>query len=372
MNSPLEKEKLFESLISETSQPPSSFAEDSPHFLISSTNTPCLEKDILQKIDNANLSTELHQRARQELLGLGPLEAILSNPGLSEILIHGAHNIWVEVNGHFQPLKDHFWHETSFKKIIHHILQESLLRFDKQNPCTQGTWREFRLQLTSPPITQDITLSLRRQRTLDWSLQDFVQQGWCSEKNRNFLLTLIEQKKNLLVFGETGSGKTSCCNALLQEVKNNERVLLLQENDELILPNSFSLKLFTQTQKDIAVGFFDLQELVKLSLRLRPQRIVVGEIRGAEAKDYLLALSTGHSGGLTTIHAKSAREALWRLQLLIQMGAPQWGTNVITGLIQQGIDYVIGVTQKEGQRRLSSIVKVCGYEGEQFLLESAL
>ena len=122
----------------------------------------------------------------------------------------------------------------------------------------------------------------------------------------------------------------------------------------------------------IAVGFFDLQELVKLSLRLRPQRIVVGEIRGAEAKDYLLALSTGHSGGLTTIHAKSAREALWRLQLLIQMGAPQWGTNVITGLIQQGIDYVIGVTQKEGQRRLSSIVKVCGYEGEQFLLESAL
>ena len=174
----------------------------------------------------------------------------------------------------------------------------------------------------------------------------------------------------LSVLGPSGCGKTTLLNCLLQNIPQKQRVIIIEDTDELSQNSHFSCKLLARTVATETLPIISMQDLIKQSLRMRPDRLVVGEVRGEEAKDLLLALSTGHNGFLGSLHAKSGRDALWRLEMLIQMGAPQWSLNTIRKLIFSSIDYIIVVGKQNDRRCLLERVRLAGLEDHGFLLEN--
>ena len=193
--------------------------------------------------------------------------------------------------------------------------------------------------------------------------------GWAQAPRIQMLRDLIVKQKNILFIGPTGSGKTTVLGACLRELQENERAVIIEDTDELARPNSSSAKLLTRPAQSAALPEVTLTDLVRQSLRMRPQRLVMGEVRGAEAKDLLLALATGHSGSLGTVHAADPRQALLRLEMLVQLGAPQWNVQAIRQLIQLSVDYLVVCGNADGKRRLDGIYKVAALESFGFLLE---
>ena len=173
-----------------------------------------------------------------------------------------------------------------------------------------------------------------------------------------------------MIVGPTSSGKTSVLNACLQELSNYERVISIEDTDEIVLPNALSLKLLTQNDPETLKSLIDQQDLVKQSLRLRPDRIVMGEVRGKEAKDLIMALTTGHQGCIGTLHAKDHKQALWKLETLAQMGAPEWQTSTVQRLIFSGLQALVVLDKTEGVRRLKGLYKITGLESSGFLFDT--
>ena len=180
---------------------------------------------------------------------------------------------------------------------------------------------------------------------------------------------MIERRKNILFLGPTGCGKTTVLGACLKELASSERVVILEDTDELPRPNTASSKLLTRPQQGSTLPEVTLSDLVRQSLRMRPFRLVMGEVRGAEAKDLLLALATGHSGSMGTIHSADARQALLRLEMLVQLGAPQWSLQAIRQLIHLSVEALVVCGYEGGQRRLHGLFQVAALESIGFLLE---
>ncbi|MEO0335064.1 MAG: CpaF/VirB11 family protein, partial [Pseudomonadota bacterium] len=193
-----------------------------------------------------------------------------------------------------------------------------------------------------------------------------------SEHQREHIESLVNNLASCLIVGPTGSGKTTLLNAILQKVPAKERIVILEDTDELASPHENSVKLLTRIDDSSQLRNFDLGDLLRESLRMRPDRIVVGEVRGQEAKELLLALSTGHSGFFGTLHASSAQEALWRLEMLVQMGAPQWAKETIRRLIFSALHEILVVKRESGIRKIIEIKKLSGLESNGILLEDAL
>ncbi|MCB0413811.1 MAG: Flp pilus assembly complex ATPase component TadA, partial [Bdellovibrionales bacterium] len=210
-------------------------------------------------------------------------------------------------------------------------------------------------------------ISLQIFRKKSWSLLDLQRIDWAPEEQLQWLRESYLTKKSMLIIGNTGSGKTSLLNALLRESPKNERCLIIEDTDEIQKPNNVSSKLIARIDQ---AGFenIDLGELLKQSLRMRPDRIVLGEVRGSEAKNLILALSSGHTGSLTTIHAENAAQSLLRLEILIQMGAPTWSLQTIRKLILLGLDYIITLGSNRKNRTLHSIHKIQSLENNGFTL----
>ena len=185
-----------------------------------------------------------------------------------------------------------------------------------------------------------------------------------------FLKKIIQLQKNFLVIGSTGEGKTTVVNALLSETDSYERSLIIEDTQEIQLPNSLSIRLLTRDETQNGLCSVDQGQLVKRALRLRPDRLVMGEIRGNEAKDFIMALSTGHRGSFGTLHAKDPQQALLRLEMLIQMGAPHWKLSAIRRLLSLSLDLIIA-TKKDssGQRKLEGIYRINSLEENGFLIE---
>ena len=180
---------------------------------------------------------------------------------------------------------------------------------------------------------------------------------------------MIRQQENLLFIGPTGCGKTTVLGACLRELRGDERAVIIEDTDELARPNSASTTLLTRGPFTPALPEVTLTDLVRQSLRMRPSRLVMGEVRGAEAKDLLLALATGHSGSLGTLHASEPRQALLRLEMLVQLGAPQWSVQAVRQLIQLSVDGLVVCGNEGGHRRLEGIFKVAALESFGFLLD---
>jgi pilus assembly protein CpaF len=311
----------------------------------------------------------LKDRLSAEFFDFGPLQCLLADLKITELIIN-RNTIFFEKDGELRFHDDHFLTDFSFQQFVHKLCEESGVHTSLQHPYVDGVWRSFRLHMIQHPISDEkISITLRRQSREFWTLNRLQQASFVTDPQTTLLRDLYLFKKNILVVGATGSGKTTLINALLQETPPHERVIVIEDTDELIKPNPVSIKLLTRKKGLETLPDVALTELLRQTLRMRPDRILLGEVRSEEAKDLLLTLSTGHSGFLGTLHAKSSREALWRLEMLIQMGAPQWNLDTIRKLIFSSLHGIIVVGRTERRRQVTEMTRLAGLEAHGFLLE---
>ncbi len=319
-----------------------------------------------------NESFEFKQRILEEFEGFGPLAPLLSDEGITEIIVNGPQEIWFEVQGHLIRHNDCFVSEITFENIIEKICHESKVQFNLERPYCDGRFRNFRLHLVSKELTQNFhSITLRRQASSPWTLDKLADSKWSDPMGMSCLREIVDSHKNFLVVGETGSGKTSVLNSCLQSIPKNERVVVIEDTSEIALPNEISTKIVVRTDCNRILPDILLSDLVKQSLRMRPDRLVVGEVRGAEAKDLLMALSTGHHGSMGTLHANSAQQAILRLEMLVQLGAPDWSLQTIRRLLSLSLNSIVVVGKNlQGQRKLKSIHNIAGLEDSGLLLDT--
>ncbi|MEN0058727.1 MAG: ATPase, T2SS/T4P/T4SS family [Bdellovibrio sp.] len=343
-------------------------------YLLSSDESSQIRSQKVKDIIEAQLrdiSAKTRQRVLQEFYSWGPLCSVMEDESITEIIVNGPRSIWLERHGVLHALNDRFFSDLSFRNCLDRLSHAAAAHLSVEHPCADGHFENFRLTLVGSEITgSHVHISLRRHPHNPWTFARLFQQGWCTEAEQKIFQAIIENRQNFIVIGTTGSGKTSVLNSCLNELPTNERVVVIEDTSEIALPNSVSMKLLTREDPQGVLPLIDQMQLVKRSLRLRPDRLVMGEIRGGEAKDFLMALATGHSGSFGTLHAHSAPQALIRLEMLIQMGAPQWSLTAIRRLIQLSLNCIL-VTAREsdGTRRFQGAYQLCSVEDNGILLE---
>jgi pilus assembly protein CpaF len=322
--------------------------------------------------ESAPLPEEEKRRLQEEFTGWGPLAALAADPEVSEILVNAHDSIWFEKKGVLHRWEDQFISELSYQNFLDRLLVEAEKVVSKDCPVAEGRIRDFRLHYVGKELTLAAPhLSLRRLSFTQQELDTFVARGWCTEEAAQTLRQIILGRSNFLVIGGTGSGKTTLLSALMNLIPKEQRVCIIEDTMELPVPNPVSFRMLTRHSLTGELRDYDQTALLKNALRMRPDRIIMGEMRGSEAKDFLLALSTGHDGSGGSLHAGSATQAMIRLEMLIQMGAPQWSLEAIRRLIHMCIHYVIQVGRDStGQRRLLSIQRVSSLEEQGLTLET--
>lgn len=329
---------------------------------------PAAEK-ILEDLINQS-PPEMNGRLRAEFNGYGPLGNLITDEQVSEVIVNGSREIWFERSGKLFKHPDIFLTRQTFKNTVERICTEAGININLAEPFADGRWRCFRVHAACAPLTScEFHLTLRRIRETPWTFESLENHGWAKPEQLKLLSGLVNTRKNILFVGMTGSGKTSVLGAALKSLPGDERAVIIEDTDELPVPNPASTKLLSRAAGSAPLKEIDLAELVKQSLRMRPQRLVVGEVRGGEAKDLLMALATGHSGSLGTLHAADPRQALLRLEMLVQLGAPQWNTQAIRQLIHLSVDNIIVCGNANGHRRLEGLYKVAALESFGFLVE---
>lgn len=311
------------------------------------------------------------KRVWAEFTGLGPLEQFMDDPEITEIIINGPDSLWLEKNGRLSRVDDSFCSDISYRNCIERLCEASRSHFTIERPAGQGNLRGFRVQIVGAELTRTTAcLCLRRHPENPWTLDRLASSDWAKSQDLGILRNWIQSGKNFLVIGPTGCGKTSVVNACLQELPAHERVLILEDTQELCIPNALSQRFLTREDSQRILPDVTLADLVRQSLRMRPDRLVIGEIRGPEAKDFLLALSTGHRGSFGTLHASTPQQGLIRLEMLVQMGAPHWNLLAIRRLIQLSLKGIVVLGRDSSRRRiLQGLYEISSLEDSGFLIE---
>lgn len=287
--------------------------------------------------------------------GLGPLAPLLEEPGLSEIMINGPGHVWTDGSNGLRETDLRF--DTSdIALLIERILDPLGLRVDRVSPLVDARLSDgSRVNIVVPPLAVDGPIvTIRRFSTKPVPLAAFV-----DPSGEAILRALVEQRQSVLVVGGTGAGKTTLLNAMGHHLEQRARVIVIEDTAELQLPGQHIIRLEARPANSEGVGAVTLRQLVRNALRMRPDRIVVGEVRGGEALDLLLALNTGHRGSLMTCHANSAAAGLQRLETLCLMGGLELPLTAIRQQILSGLDAVVHVCRSEdGERQVREIARV--------------
>jgi pilus assembly protein CpaF len=317
----------------------------------------------IQQQQTKDLDANIQLRIINELEGLGPLEKLLSDDSVSEILVNGPNQVLFEKQGQLHHSTDHFFNSMTYNQCIERISQLCQSYMNKEKPFIETQVGDYRFTLVYADLSRGHHLiSIRKQPKDIWTLQKLRLQNWCTDEQFNLIQKILIQRKNFLFVGGTSSGKTSALQALINEISKTERLVIIEDTQELRLCNPLSVSLLTRSDSLSKENDVTMADLLKRALRLRPDRLVVGEIRGAEATSLLMSLATGHEGSFGSMHAKSADQALLRLEMLIQMGAPQWSLNSIRRLIGLTVEYIFVVEKKNGQRQLEGIYQITSVE----------
>lgn len=316
------------------------------------------------------LNPSERKRVVDELFGWGPLEDLKNDTEVFDIIVQGYDNIYIDGHQGIRKHSDGFFSKLSFNNFIERLCGEANFVVDHNTPFADAKIANFRIHLAIPPLAKQTSLTLRRHRESLVPLQELNQTGFLSNNQLEWVTQQLNNNKNILVVGPTGSGKTTFLNSLLNEIPDKQRLVIIEDTDELLVPNRISTKLLSRENQSGTLSSVSLSDLVKQSLRMRPDRLVIGEVRGGEAKDLLQALATGHSGSMATLHASSAQQALIRLEMLIQQGAPQWNLHSIRQLIKMSLDYIIVLKEDRQQKGIAEICGIGSLESIGLLLEN--
>ena len=291
-------------------------------------------------------------------------EDLLDDKNISEIIVLSYNQIAFEKDHQLHLLNTAFDSNEDYNIFLQYFYNQIGMELNFNEAFIHTRWREFRLQLSfTEDLKSKVQICMRRLRFEALELEQLEEKKWLQKEQKIFLNNLIKEKKNILIVGATASGKTTLLNSLIQSCENNCRCIILEDTAELCLPNAISSRMISRTQYDSQLRNYDLSHLLKESLRMRPDRLIVGEVRGTEAKDLLMAMATGHQGSMGSMHASSAQEALLRLEMLVQMGAKEWNSQSIKKLIYLSIEYILVMQKIKGKNpELKSIHKIQSYE----------
>ena len=302
-----------------------------------------------------------------DVLGLGPLEPLLARDDISDIMVNGAFNTYIEVAGKVQETNVRFRDNSQLMNICQRIVSQVGRRVDESSPiCDARLPDGSRVNVIAPPLAIDgPALTIRKFKKEKLTLDQLVKFGTISREGATVLEIIARSRCNVLVSGGTGSGKTTLLNCLTRYIEHDERIITAEDAAELQLQQPHVVRLETRPPNIEGEGEITMRDLVRNCLRMRPERIIVGEVRGPEAFDLLQAMNTGHDGSMGTLHANSPREALSRLESMITMGGFSLPAKTIREMIATSIDVILQVERlRDGSRRVTNITEVIGTEGE--------
>jgi pilus assembly protein CpaF len=307
-----------------------------------------------------------------ELFGLGPLELLLKDPAISDILVNRADQIYIEREGRIEDTDVVFRDDKHLMQIIERIVSAVGRRIDESSPMVDARLQDgSRVNVIIPPLALDgPAMSIRRFRTDRLGAADLVAREALTAPMMEFLKGAIGARLNIIVSGGTGAGKTTMLNVLSSFVSGSERVVTIEDAAELTLRQRHVVRLETRPPNIEGKGGIRQRQLVINALRMRPDRIIVGEVRGEEALDMLQAMNTGHDGSLTTIHANSPRDALYRLDTMIAMANLNIPDRAVRQQVASAVNLVIQVTRlTDGSRRVTSIAEITGMEQDVIAMQ---
>ena len=317
----------------------------------------------LSAVDRATL----HQELYDEVMGLGPLEPLLKDETISDILVNGPHRIFVERGGKLQLSDVTFKDERHLLRIIDKIVSAVGRRVDESNPyCDARLADGSRFNCMVPPVAVDGSLvSIRKFKKDKLAIRDLVNFGAFTEEMALYLEAAVSTRLNIIVSGGTGSGKTTTLNALSSFIDNTERVLTIEDTAELQLQQIHVGRMESRPPNVEGKGAVTQRDCLRNALRMRPDRIIVGETRGEEVIDMLQAMNTGHDGSMTTIHANNPRDGISRLENMVAMAGIEMPLKAVRSQIASAVNLIVQASRlQDGSRRMTSITEITGMEGE--------
>ena len=322
----------------------------------------------LSRDDRERLASEI----ADDVFGYGPLERLLPDPTISEIMVNGAHDIWIERRGLLSRTSLRFSDESHLRRLITKMLGQVGRRIDESSPMVDARLPDgSRINAIIAPLSLSGSLMTIRKFDQDrFALDELVQIGTLTAESADFLSRCIRADLNLLISGGTGSGKTTLLNALSAAVPDSDRIVTIEEAAELQLSQHHVLRLESRPKNIEGEGEVTIRELVHNALRMRPDRIIVGEVRGAETLDMLQAMNTGHEGSLSTIHSNSPRDSLSRLETMVLMAGFELPVKAIRQQISSALDLIVQLDRlDDGTRHVTEITEVQRMEGDAITLQ---
>jgi len=329
-----------------------------------------IEKIVASKLNGIYCSIEqrvsIVDQVFSSIRGLGLLDTIMTDDTITEVMINGPDNIFIEQNGKVKKLAKKFESSRKLEDIIQRIVGSAGREVNQATPIVDTRLEDgSRVNVVLPPIALcGPTVTIRKFSKTPMTIEKLIQYGSLTREIANKLELLVKAKYNIFVCGGTGSGKTTFLNALSNYIPQDERVITIEDSAELQIvhiPNLVSLE--TRNANSSGVGEITIRDLIKSSLRMRPERIVVGEVRGGEALDMLQAMNTGHDGSLSTGHANSTRDMLSRLETMVLQGAPGLPLDAIRQQIASAVDIIVHLSRlRDKSRKTMEITEVLGYE----------
>ena len=334
-----------------------------------------LAKDMLAKEDTPFSTSErdrLIEEVRHELFGLGPLEPLLADQTISDILVNSFKDVYIERGGKLVRTNVAFKDNDHLMRVIERIVSAVGRRIDESSPMVDARLADgSRVNAIIPPLAlRGPSLSIRRFGSKPLLMDDLVGKGALTRDIADLLGMCVKARLNILISGGTGSGKTTLLNSLSSFIPEDERIITIEDSAELQLQQPHVVSLETRPANIEGKGEVTQRDLVKNALRMRPERIVLGEVRGGEAIDMLQAMNTGHDGSLATIHANTPRDALVRLETMIQMTGMKLSDKAMRQQISSAVDLVLQAARlSDGSRRVTSISEITGMEGESITMQ---
>ena len=310
-----------------------------------------------------------------DVLGLGPLEPLIARDDIADIMVNGPNTVYIETEGKIELTDVKFRDNAQLMNICQRIVTAVGRRVDEASPiCDARLTDGSRVNVIAPPLSIDgAALTIRKFRKDKLSLNDLVNFGSITENGARLLEVASASRCNILISGGTGSGKTTLLNCLTDPIDPGERVITCEDAAELQLKNPHVVRLETRPPNLEGAGEISMTDLVKNCLRMRPERIIVGEVRGPEAFDLMQAMNTGHDGSMGTVHANNPREALSRVENMIAMGGYNLPARAMREQISSSINLIVQASRmRDGSRKITHVTEIVGMEGDTITLQDLL